>query len=200
MAFSSSACFMFFVLFFHGIRAAIRGYGLESFITKDATAPPEYIAAEERADIQVNPDFALWNRQDQFLASWILSSLSESILILTVGLHTSKDIWLALEKTISAQSLAKVMQYKIQLQTMRKAGLTMREYLNKMKMCFDVLASAGKKIEERDQNFRILTGLGHEYNSVMVSVTSRTESYTLTDLYALLLCYESRLESQNISS
>ncbi|KAK6148911.1 hypothetical protein DH2020_016436 [Rehmannia glutinosa] len=174
----------------------IKGYGLESFIT-EGTKMPENFTTTEKGEKEVNPNFLQWQRQDQILASWILSSLSESILILTVGLSTSREIWSTLENNFAAQSQAKIMQYKIMLQSLKKNGLSMREYLSKMKACCDVLASAGHIISERDQVLHVLTGLSNEYDSVMVSVTSRLEPCTLAELHALLLSFEAKLESHN---
>lgn len=70
----------------------------------------------------------------------------------------------------------------------------MRDYLNKIKSCCDVLASAGQKIGEEDQVLHILSGLGSEYDPVMVSVTSRAEPCSLKEVHAMLLSFESRLE------
>lgn len=43
------------------------------------------------------------------------------------------------------------MQYKMQFKTMKKGGLTMAEYLLKMKSTIDALASVGNIISEEDQ-------------------------------------------------
>ncbi|CAA0815262.1 Unknown protein, partial [Striga hermonthica] len=175
--------------------SAIKGYGLETFIKKEAESPSPIVTRD--GSEETNPDFILWERQDQILASWILSSLTEGMLVLTVGLNSSKDIWLALENNFSAQSQAKVMQYKILMQSLKKNGMTMGEYISKMKSFCDILASAGHKISETDQVLHILSGLGNEYDSVMVNVTSRIEPYGLNELHALLLSYKARLEANN---
>ncbi|KAK6116468.1 hypothetical protein DH2020_049761 [Rehmannia glutinosa] len=177
------------------IWAAIRGYGLEGYLTGGIPTPEEFITDTTKGQKTVNPSFMLWNRQDQLLASWLLSSLSESILISTVGLSTSKEIWECLQTTFASQNQAKLMQYRLQLQTIRKGGLQMKEYLNKIKSCCDLLGSAGEPVSQRDQLMYILSGLGPEYNSVVVSATSRLEPWSLSELHALLLSFENRLET-----
>lgn len=57
-----------------------------------------------------------------------------------------------------------------------------------------MLSSAGERVSDDNHILHILTGLGQEYNSVMVSLTSRVEPCTLREVKALLLSYESRLE------
>ncbi|KAK6141030.1 hypothetical protein DH2020_025211 [Rehmannia glutinosa] len=183
-----------FLIWRQQVYTAIRGYGLEDFITKANNRPSELLTDDEGKEIP-NPSFIAWQRQDQLLASWILSSLSDSILTLMVGLESAKEIWHTLETNFTSQNTAKQMQLKLQLQTLRKNNMSIRDYLSKMKGLFDALAAAGKKIDESDQVMHILGGLGSEYNSVVVSVSSRLEPYTVPQIQALLLSFESRLEA-----
>ena len=74
---------------------------------------------------------------------------------------------------------------------MKKLGLTMREYLLKMKTYSNTLTSIGHQILEEDQIHYILVGLGVEYDLVVSITTSRVESYSLEDVQGLLLAQES---------
>ncbi|KAL3652810.1 hypothetical protein CASFOL_002491 [Castilleja foliolosa] len=133
--------------------------------------------------------------KNQILASWILSSLSENILALMIGLSSSSQIWHVLESNFASQSKAKTLQYKLQLQTTKKGNLSMREYLAKVKMCCDLLATTGNPVSQSDQLMHILSGLGSEYDPVMVTVTAGINSFGLNDVQALLLSFEARLEN-----
>lgn len=177
------------------ILATVRGYGLESYLTGEREAPPQMRMIQGSTQTETNPDFLTWHRQDQLLSAWIQSSLSESAMISVVGLGTSIEIWSALEMSFASQSKAKIMQYKLQLQTMKKDSMCMREYLNKVKMCCDLLGSAGCKIADEDQILHILGGLGSEYDPIMVTVTSKANVWSVQDVGALLLTFESRQES-----
>lgn len=150
---------------------------------------------EELAQQRVTLEYLTWKRQDQLLASWIISLLSEGNFVLIVGLSTFKEIWHVLETKFASQSRAKLMQYKLQLQILKKGNMNMREFFNKVKSCCDVLASVGHRISDEAQILHILSGLGSEYGSVMVSITSRIEPCSIADVHALLLSFESRLES-----
>ncbi|KAK6141525.1 hypothetical protein DH2020_024735 [Rehmannia glutinosa] len=183
------------------VLAAIRGYGLERFITEPQEIPAEFIADISTKVKVINPAYLLWCRQDQLLVSWLLSSLSESVLISTVGLTTSKEICDCLQTGFASQNDAKILQYRLQLQTIRKENLSMRDYLNKIKNCCDLLGSAGEKVSERDHLLYILSGLGQEYNPVLVSLTTRKPPCTLMDAYSILMSFENRLEvSENFSN
>ena len=53
----------------------------------------------------------------------------------------------------------------------------MREYLLKMKMYFDTLASIRHQISKEDQILYILVGLGIEYNSMVSVIIARVDSH-----------------------
>ncbi|CAA0837847.1 Unknown protein, partial [Striga hermonthica] len=146
--------------------------------------------------IQVNPEYVSWVRQDQLLASWLLSSLSENLLVMMVGKNTSKEIWQAVESNYSGQSKARLMQFKLQLQTLKKGNLPMREFLSQVKACCDALGTACEPLSEQNHILHILGGLGQEYNAVVVVVTTRIEAYTLNEVHSMLLSLESRMDLQ----
>ncbi|KAL3652522.1 hypothetical protein CASFOL_002203 [Castilleja foliolosa] len=185
-----------YLLWKQQVWAAASGYGLEGFLTGEATQPSALISNSEGNQIP-NPDLSRWKRQDQLLVSWLLSSLSESLLITTVGLTTAFEIWKSIENVFANQNKAKVMQIRLQLQTLKKGTLGMREYLNKIKSCCDLLSAAGERVTESDQVLYVLGGLGVEYNPVLVSITSRspTQPITLNEVHAILLSLENRLET-----
>ena len=40
-----------------------------------------------------NPEYVLWNRQDQLILSWLLASMTETIQAQMVGCNTAADVW-----------------------------------------------------------------------------------------------------------
>ncbi|KAK6132348.1 hypothetical protein DH2020_033908 [Rehmannia glutinosa] len=174
------------------IPTVVLGYGLEDFLSGEKVPPSKYLEGDSGS---INPEYTSWLMQDQILASWLLSSLSESILTTTIGLRTYSAIWNALKTNFASQTTVKVLQYRLQLQMLRKGNMPMRGYLNKIKSCCDVLAATGEPVNEKDQVLYILSGLGSEYNFVFVSITSRITPCSLMETHAMLLSFESRLES-----
>ncbi|KAL5766925.1 hypothetical protein ACOSP7_017542 [Xanthoceras sorbifolium] len=57
-----------------------------------------------------------------------------------VGCSTVREVWSTIERLFSTLSKAGLMQLKLQLQTLKKGGLGMSEYLMKKKGIFDTLA------------------------------------------------------------
>ncbi|OMO75792.1 Reverse transcriptase, RNA-dependent DNA polymerase [Corchorus capsularis] len=113
----------------------IGGHNLIGYIDGNLPCPSQTIlntpttesATSETPSLVQNPQFAAWQRQDQLLLGWILSSLTEPVLPQVVG-------------------------------------------------C-----------------------LGPEYESLVVSVSTRSEPVTMDDLHSLLLGYEYRLEQHTLS-
>ena len=100
-----------------------------------------------------NPEFLIWKRQDQLLVPWLLASISDSILVTIVGLQSSNQIWTTLESSFASQSRARIVLYKLQIQTLKNGFLTMREFMTKMKTFADVLASAVTPFMKRIKSF-----------------------------------------------
>ncbi|KAK3225218.1 hypothetical protein Dsin_005080 [Dipteronia sinensis] len=63
----------------------------------------------------------------------------------------------------------------------------------------DALASVGHSLYEDDKVSNITNGLGDAYESVIVSITSRVEPYTISEVTVLLLAHEKRIESYTIN-
>ena len=80
---------------------------------------------------------------------------------------------------------------------MKKDGLNMMEYLLKVKFVANNLVAIGESISEHDHVLYLLGGLVVDYNSFVVSITSRHEPLYLAEIHSMLLTYEHCLEQQN---
>ncbi|XP_015167476.1 uncharacterized protein [Solanum tuberosum] len=67
-----------------------------------------------------------------------------------------------------------------------------------MKSIADNLAAAAQPVKDDHLNLYILSGLGPNYDALVVSVTSRAEAISIAYLHELLLSHETRLESLNL--
>ncbi|TXG52621.1 hypothetical protein EZV62_021790 [Acer yangbiense] len=187
-----------FLLWKQQITAAIRGLGLQGFLDGKSICPPETTMNSDGNEV-TNPTHDFWNRQDQLIVSWLLGSISDAYLLDLVGCNTASAIWSTLMDLFVSQTCARVSQYKQDIGRLKKNNLTMREYLSKMKSLSDALASVGHSLSQEDQVSNITNGLGAEYESVIVSVTSRVEPFTVSEVTALLLAHEKRIESYSLN-
>ena len=126
--------------------------------------------------------------------TWIYSSLTKSVMSQIVGINATHEIWIALERNFSTVSKARIMQLRLQLQTAKKGRQSMLKYLFKIKKIVDNLSTIEEYVTEQDHILYILGGLGYEYNSFVMSITSHTDAPNLDDINSLMLAYESLLE------
>lgn len=131
---------------FH-IETAIRGYGLQEYVYGTLIIPPRFSTDNEEKLVN-NKDYITHERQDSLISSWLLSSVSANLMPQLVGCKTAHEIWHTIEQTFSSQSAARIMQYKRQLQSLRKDSASMRDYLSKAKTICDQLACAGHKVAD----------------------------------------------------
>lgn len=119
-----------------------------------------------------NPEYQFWDQRDKQLLSWILSSVSTEYLSHVVGCDTSVEVCNRLMMLFQDRCKANVLQYKLQLQTTKKGGDKMSEYLLKIKKLVDCLNYSGCIVFEDDHITYVLSSLGPEYNAVVVMVTT----------------------------
>ena len=94
--------------------------GFEDFI--DDT----FVCLEKELSTSViNLAFITWRRQDRTILSWIYSSLTPTIMAKIIGHTTSQSAWNALEKTFTSSSRARIMQLRLELQSIKKGSLSM---------------------------------------------------------------------------
>jgi len=85
------------------------------------------------------------------------------------------------------------------LQTIKKEGLSMNDFLTKVAVLKDSLAAAGDKLQESEVILITLGALGDEYESFVTAITTRyDESLTFTTLCELLLDYEVRVQNARL--
>ena len=153
------------------VETAIKGYGLEEYVLGTIVKPPQTI--NENGKVVQNQDYQAFQRQDSIISSWLLSTISATLLPQLIGCKSSYEIWATIEQNFSRQCTARVMYHKRKLQNIKKEELPMREYLSRIKMLCDQLSSTGHTISDLDQILYILSGLDEEYESVIAVITSR---------------------------
>jgi hypothetical protein len=105
----------------------------------------------------------------------------------------SKDV---LAQVATLESYAEVWEVfkKMQLSNLKKGSPSMATYFSKMTAIKDELAVASKLIDDDELIQYILNGLDFNYNSFVSSVLGRTDTPSLSELYAQLLAYDTRME------
>jgi gag-polypeptide of LTR copia-type len=138
-------------------------------------------------------------RQDQLLLVWLLSSIFESIVSQVIHCTTSSELWHELTVRFFSQSLASVMDLKMQIHSLQKGHLSMQAYLDQKRSLADRLHMIGCPISDADLHLFILHGLSIEYDSLVVSLNSRSDAVSFNELCGLLLTHEQHLIKHALS-
>ena len=102
-----------------------------------------------------------------------------------VNCTSSSEIWTTLGQLFSTKSKARLLHLIFLLQTTKKGSLSIEDYFLKMKTIAQDLVSAGQSISNDELVLYILGGLGSEFDSVVVNLTSK-DSVTLPEAQFLL--------------
>ena len=153
-----------------------------------------YSSDEDAAECRVNPEFLNWEQQDNLLLSWLLASLSELVRIRMVGCVFAYQVWEKIEKGFTSQTHARVRQLKTQLRSTKKTT-SMTTYLLDIKKVTDQLAIIGAPVSTEEHIEVLLDGLPAKYNSVVTSIISRLDPYSIDEMEAFLLLLNLELRS-----
>lgn len=127
------------------------------------------------------------------------NSISESMQGHVVRCTNSYQIWTTLEQLAAGNSRARLLQLRFQLQSVKKGSLSINDYILKMKSIVDSINDAGQAISDEDLTLYILGGLGSEYDLVVINLTSRQDSISLSEVQ-FLLQFKMRVEALSASS
>lgn len=167
-----------FLLWKHQILLILEGYDLEGFVFGTTPVPPTYIPGPDGRYVD-NPSFLLHKKQDKFLASCLLSIVTDEVLVHIATAKTSCDIWTGIGRRFGAKSNVKLSSMRHALYSLKKGSLTAKEYLTKVKNLSDSLTIAGSVVTEHEHVSIILAGLSLEYESVRVIASATTMSLEL---------------------
>ncbi|KAL4309252.1 hypothetical protein GQ457_01G011170 [Hibiscus cannabinus] len=150
-----------YLLWRQQILFAIESLALASHIDGTISVPPQYTMVDGVKT--VNAEFVVYKQQDSALCSWLLSSISTSILPSLVNCHTAFEIWEKVQKIFSVSSTTKIMHLHCSLKNLRKMDQNMREYLAQIHAVCDSLVACGNPLTETMHISAILSGLPSEY-------------------------------------
>lgn len=159
----------------------------------------EAVSGTSQVTQVLNPTFAQWHQLDQSLLGWLLSSISKEVHAQVTNLTTSQKLWNSLEKLFGNQSRAKLMQLKLELQSIKKNSLSINAYFSKIKQLSDNLAMAGQPVSDVDFVMYLLAGLRLEYDAIVGNINSSRDLLDIEEILALLLGQEIRLQQAAIS-
>jgi hypothetical protein len=179
----------------------LRTHEVLGIVDGSEPCPPKFLPDSTNPNT-VNPAYAVWQKKDQLVLSWILCSLSPAILTSMYGLNTSKSAWAYLTGRYTDQSRSRISHPKRQLQSLQQGRKTCTEYLNQAKSWADQLAALGKLVDNDDLISFIINGLNPLYHSFVAafSLAIRNCDMSFIDFQSELLSHEILIENQSQQS
>lgn len=171
--------------------------------TTPRPAPTITVRQEDQVNEAANPEFARWMQKDQLIMAWIYGTLSENALRSVYGLHSSQEVWYALEQKYNRVSATRKLSLQRKVQTLTKGDKTMAVYLSEIKTLCDQLDSIGSAIPESEKIFGMLNGLGKEYEAISAVIENSMDSIpapTLDDVMSKLVSFEDKLQAYSTSA
>ncbi|KAL4302277.1 hypothetical protein GQ457_10G024220 [Hibiscus cannabinus] len=185
-----------FLVWKQQVLLAVRSLRLEKLLTGALKAPPATVVTTDGASVE-NEDYEIFVAQDSALASWLLSTISASLLPQFVGAETTADIWSTVLRFFTSRSTTTIMSLHYKLRSLKKGDLSMRAYVSQVKEICNALASSGSLISDLEIIATILNGLTIEYQPFVAIITASRDPFTLDAAISVLLDAETQLSNFN---
>ncbi|KAK9210078.1 hypothetical protein WN944_002447 [Citrus x changshan-huyou] len=120
----------------------------------------EVEASTTKQENVMNYDYIMWRRSDRLLRGWIVGTLLEEVLGLSVGLETSAAVWKALSEYFARNTKDRefFLMQKMHLHS-KQNYKTINDYIRGFKEICDELDAIGKSMEDQQKVFGLLKGL-----------------------------------------
>ncbi|KAG8473223.1 hypothetical protein CXB51_035172 [Gossypium anomalum] len=158
-----------FLLWKQQVMLILEGYGLHKFVLGTIATPP-WSVVDTNGVLVPNPEFLFHIQQDKLLASWLLSTVSDDILVHLSGARTSFEVWDSVLRRFASKSTLAISTLRHSLYSQKKGSLTVKEYLAKVSI--------------------VLAGLPVEFESIHIVASAMNVSLNL--LAEMLLDCETR--------
>ncbi|KAL5799655.1 hypothetical protein ACOSQ4_032539 [Xanthoceras sorbifolium] len=160
------------------ILLAVNALDLENFIDETKTPPSQFIA------VQVS------NRNGGV----------RKVVGQVTKCKSSFDAWTKRQNLYSQKSMAKILNLRQQLQTIKKGSHSVRDFVLKIKNIGDALSAAGEEVSKCDLLLSLMYGVGHKYDAVVVLISSQRSTVSLEEAQFLLLMHDQKIEELNSPS
>ncbi|KAL9253610.1 Retrovirus-related Pol polyprotein from transposon RE1-like protein [Drosera capensis] len=173
----------------------LMSYGFIGFMHGSVVSPPMHLLQASSAPV-LNPDYFQWQRIDQMVRSWIFATLYCDILVEVLNLKLAREIWDRLHHRFMSVCMARSMELKRKLTSLRKASSdSMEKYLCDIKILADSLAVINSPVSNADLIEHTLMGLGTEYESLIAVFLNAPIAPSFDDIGSKLLLHEQPLPS-----
>lgn len=179
-----------YILWCNQVQPVIKGHGLSYFLVAPIIPSRFDTVADCNAGI-VLKEYLNWEKQDQFLLSWLQSTISDITLPHRVGCNTSWHLWEKLHTHFHSIAHTKKRQLRMDLRNVSLDNRKITDYLLHIQTLTDSLTSIGDFVSQSERVDIILEGLPMEYESSVTFIYNKSKPMSVDDVESLLLDHQS---------
>lgn len=163
-----------FLMWRQQIEPVVNAQNLQSFLYY-AEIPDEFIKDSITNSFYENPVYRTWIQQDQWLLSWLQSTILSSVVTRILGCTHASQLWQRIQDHFQKLTHARVRQLRSELRATTLDDRYVDDYLQRIKHLVDSLASVGDSIPSQQHIDVILEELPRDYGPVMSVIESKFE-------------------------
>ncbi|GAV74981.1 UBN2_3 domain-containing protein, partial [Cephalotus follicularis] len=156
----------------------LRGQKLLDYAYGTTPCPSPTITITGYDDPQPKTAASHWKDQDQLLLSLLISSFSETVIPLVVGLNTSHEVWSTLDSVFASPSNTRILNLHMQLQRAQEPEKSATSFLQRLKRHADELSAVGRPIPLVDFNIYVFKDLKSEYKDLVTTLSTHSNPTT----------------------
>jgi hypothetical protein len=132
----------------------LRRYALDDPVLSDVADPSIY-----------------WARQDSFVVTWILGTLSPELHEIVRGsTENARQAWLAIEAQFLGNSESRLLHLDARFRAFKQGDLSVRDYCRRMKGMADDLRALGETVTDRHLVLNLLQGLNKKFGHMKIFI------------------------------
>ena len=164
-----------YIVWKHQISMVLETYFLFELLEEPQLIPEKFLKDLSGSYITiVNPDFLVWKSKEKALLTFISSTLTPSVLAITVGCSSAREVWKVLENRFSSISRSHVMNLKEELHNVKKGSDSIDVYLQKIKVIRDKLMALGVILDDEELLHVAIKGLPKEFSAFRSTIRTRS--------------------------
>lgn len=162
----------------------LQGQHLFGYVTGEFPHPPSLLPSIHSSTSSTtssipNPAAQTWDTQNKILTSLLISSLNEDVVLLTIWLTSSAEIWSTLSTVFASPSNTRVIHLSMELYSPHKHDETLAAYFHHLKRISDELSAAEWPVSQSDFMVVVLKGFRAEFVSQISRIHDRYSSAIL---------------------
>lgn len=155
--------------------------------------PPSYLLVKYHTSDVENLVYLSWQQEDSLLFTWLLTTLSDSILPRIVKCVHAHEIWFVIDQFQQIELYAKSWKLRYELCYIEKGDHTISQYLGRIQKIVGI-DSIGDHIFLHDQLETILDGLPSEYQGIASIIKYLNKLCVVIVTKTMLISHEARFK------